>query len=855
MKTNYRRSVFFWLIVLTGFLSQTGHAQTIMFDDFTYSGVTDGQLSSFNKWSIVNGTSGPPEGGQYRSDNIAFIADPASATNKLMTLSTTVNGQTKATTHARIETSGFEYFEGTYSARVYLSDVPFTYKDGNVQTFYSIVNSSLANDGSRYSELDFVEYMAADKWGISPDNKVLYITSWNRYIPEPWQAWKRYFSYQQSYAGWHTFTASCTDGVNVKYWIDNDYKGAQSTTDNDGTSVYPRSPMQVAFANWIWNSVVGTNTANRTTTMQVDWVLFSKNQELTPQQVEAQVATYRSQGLQRRNLAGNTYVTNPNPNQPPVVNLTTPANGATFTAPASIIINGTASDSDGSISKVEFFNGATSLGSDTSSPYSVSWTSVPAGTYSITAVATDNAGATAVSGAASITVTGVTSSNLALNKPTTVSSIETSTLTGPAAVDGNSATRWASLYTDPQWIYVDLGGNYSIERVRLNWEAAYASAYQIDVSNDATNWNTIYSTSTGNGAVDDLTGLSGSGRYVRMYGTTRGAEWGYSLWDFEVYGSAATGNNLPAVTITGPAPGSSYTAPATININATASDSDGSITQVAFYNGSQLLGTDNTSPYSYSWTNVPAGSYSVKAIATDNGGATATSTTVNITVTNPSSSFDQVIQAESYGNMGGVSLEPTTDTGAGQNVAYIDTNDWMSYYNITIPTSGNYTVQYRVASLNAGGKLSLDVNAGATLLGMLDLPSTGGWQTWATVSHTVYINAGTYNFGIYAQTGGWNINWWRITGASAAAASTASDLPAAAGAIKIYPNPSSQKIQVTAPYDIERAAVEIRDANGLKVFEGVYQPTGIDISQLKKGLYLLKIRKGDVKTDVRFVKE
>jgi hypothetical protein len=57
----------------------------------------------------------------------------------------------------------------------------------------------------------------------------------------------------------------------------------------------------------------------------------------------------------------------------------------------------------------------------------------------------------------------------------------------------------------------------------------------------------------------------------------------------------------------------------------------------------------------------------------------------------------------------------------------------------------------------------LDVNGGATVLGNLGIPSTGGWQNWTTISHTVNINAGTYNFGIYAQSGGWNINWWRIT--------------------------------------------------------------------------------------------
>jgi len=129
--------------------------------------------------------------------------------------------------------------------------------------------------------------------------------------------------------------------------------------------------------------------------------------------------------------------------------------------------------------------------------------------------------------------------------------------------------------------------------------------------------------------------------------------------------------------------------------------------------------------------------------------------------TNPG--FSTTIQAESYSAMSGVQVEPTTDAGGGSNVGYIETGDWMAYPAVNIPTSGTYKVEYRVASQNGGGRLSLDVNAGANVLGYLDIPSTGGWQNWTTISHNVTINAGTYNFGIFAQSGGWNINWFRIT--------------------------------------------------------------------------------------------
>jgi beta-glucosidase-like glycosyl hydrolase len=135
------------------------------------------------------------------------------------------------------------------------------------------------------------------------------------------------------------------------------------------------------------------------------------------------------------------------------------------------------------------------------------------------------------------TGSGPISSNLALNKPVTVSSTQTPGNNGSAAVDGNTTTRWESLYSDPQWIYVDLGANYNVTSVTLRWEAAYAKAYKIQVSTDAVNWTDIYSTTASNGGVENLTGLKGYGRYVRMYGTTRAMGYGYSIYEFEVYGT------------------------------------------------------------------------------------------------------------------------------------------------------------------------------------------------------------------------------------------------------------------------------------------------------------------------------
>jgi hypothetical protein len=126
--------------------------------------------------------------------------------------------------------------------------------------------------------------------------------------------------------------------------------------------------------------------------------------------------------------------------------------------------------------------------------------------------------------------------DLARDRPVTVSSVEYGdVLIGANAVDGNPATRWGSRYTDHEWITVDLGAERSISRVRLNWEVAYASAYQVQTSPDGTTWTTVHNTTTGDGGVDDLT-VTGTGRYVRVDATARGTQWGYSLWDLEVYG-------------------------------------------------------------------------------------------------------------------------------------------------------------------------------------------------------------------------------------------------------------------------------------------------------------------------------
>ena len=129
-------------------------------------------------------------------------------------------------------------------------------------------------------------------------------------------------------------------------------------------------------------------------------------------------------------------------------------------------------------------------------------------------------------------------------KTATASSIENASFTAPNVTDGNTGTRWSSAFSDPQWVEIDLGGTATVNQVVLNWEAAYGKAFQIQISSDNANWSNIYSTTAGTGGVQTLT-VTGTGRYVRMYGTQRATQWGYSLWEFQVYGTISGGGTPP----------------------------------------------------------------------------------------------------------------------------------------------------------------------------------------------------------------------------------------------------------------------------------------------------------------------
>ncbi|CZT55689.1 Exo-beta-D-glucosaminidase precursor [Eubacteriaceae bacterium CHKCI005] len=138
--------------------------------------------------------------------------------------------------------------------------------------------------------------------------------------------------------------------------------------------------------------------------------------------------------------------------------------------------------------------------------------------------------------------------NLALHKDVLASTVEKAEHDAPLAVDGDNGTRWASAEwnpypgtedkkgNDPQWFQVDLGQLETVSRVTLSWETAYSNVYRIQVSQDGEDWTTVYNTFKGDGGIDDIFFAPQKARYVRMIGTARGTFYGYSLYEFEVYG-------------------------------------------------------------------------------------------------------------------------------------------------------------------------------------------------------------------------------------------------------------------------------------------------------------------------------
>lgn len=336
----------------------------------------------------------------------------------------------------------------------------------------------------------------------------------------------------------------------------------------------------------------------------------------------------------------------------------------------------------------------------------------------------------------------------------------------------------------------------------------------------------------------------------------------YELWRFFRKQSLSTG---PVVTITSPAVSTTFTAPATINLAATATVSGGTISNVSFYNGNTLLTTDNTSPYTHSWTNVAGGTYSVRAVATDNQGRKA-EVTQTIKVNVPQGPYNGVakaipgtIQAEEY-DLGGngvaynddspgsavtpvvnfrtdedVDIESCTDAGGGYNLGYATAGEWLEY-TVNVAASGNYKLDLRVACNGDGRTIAFTMD-GTSIANNIAIPNTGGWQTWTTATvNNVALTAGQHVLRMTVGTTSYvNLNYMTFSSVITGLEETDKKL-----SFTVYPNPSKDQFHVKVEGAFTYQLIDLSGA----ILEDGFAVDKIEIDRkLAKGIYLLKVNK------------
>ncbi|MGQ1947042.1 carbohydrate-binding protein [Geofilum sp. OHC36d9] len=210
----------------------------------------------------------------------------------------------------------------------------------------------------------------------------------------------------------------------------------------------------------------------------------------------------------------------------------------------------------------------------------------------------------------------------------------------------------------------------------------------------------------------------------------------------------------------------------------------------------------------------------------------------SVVVAKQSDDWSTIIEAENYSSMSGIETESCSD--GGFNVSYVDNGDWLAYNAIYFPYSGYYTFIYKVASEAGGGVLSLDLNAGTIVLGTVDIPSTGDWQIWTTVQQSVYIDGGNYAVGLYASTGGWNIDNFSINYIESATKSMVEESASVQPdhVVEVYPNPVINRLYISGV--TENAIIEVYNTIGQLQLSFIGQ--SIDASSLGEGMYILKCK-------------
>jgi phosphatidylinositol-3-phosphatase len=279
---------------------------------------------------------------------------------------------------------------------------------------------------------------------------------------------------------------------------------------------------------------------------------------------------------------------------PPTVSLTNPATGSSYPAPASIPLSASASSPDGTITNVAFYQGTTLLANVTTAPFSYTWASVNAGSYNLTAQATDSHGLSVTSSVVAITVTnGYGLPVVSLTSPAnnaTYTPGSSVALAATATESGGTITNVA-FYSGSTLLANVAGSPYD-----YTWASVPLGSYALTA---------VASDASGNAATSSVVNITVANVHVP-----------------------------PSVTLTNPVNNAVLDVATGLVISATASSSSGTITNVAFYQNTFLLGNVTTAPYTFDWTNALTGDYTLTAVAKDNSGFATTSSVVNVIATN-----------------------------------------------------------------------------------------------------------------------------------------------------------------------------------------------------------------------------
>lgn len=208
------------------------------------------------------------------------------------------------------------------------------------------------------------------------------------------------------------------------------------------------------------------------------------------------------------------------------------------------------------------------------------------------------------------------------------------------------------------------------------------------------------------------------------------------------------------------------------------------------------------------------------------------------------------IEAESYSVMSGISIEATSDVSGIANVGWIDAGDWLQY-NIDVPSTGDYTVYFRIS---ANAATSLELRENNTTLQTVSVASSGGWQNWKTLQTTLHLTSGKHKLQLYTSKGMFNLNWLEITNSGQP---TLISRPSFEGQ-RIYPNPVTDKLYIETNNDNQDTNVSIVELSGKvlysKTFTGNTSRIEIDFSNFRHGSYIVQARNSKTNINQLIVK-